>query len=90
MRIVSGPASKFVDGAPRLAPGVREVDRIESFFPSLLPLLVDPRKLGRSGSVRVSSHWVLEEVVIKGLALFVPKAHIGLAAPRWDRWFSRK
>jgi len=32
---------KFVDGAPRLASGVREVDGIDSFFPSLLLLIVE-------------------------------------------------
>jgi len=31
---VSRPASEFVDGAPRLAARVREVDGIDSFFPS--------------------------------------------------------
>jgi len=30
-------ASKFIDGAPRLAAGVREVDGIDS-FPPLLPV----------------------------------------------------
>jgi len=32
---------KFVDDAPRLAAGVREVDGIDSFFPSLLLLIVE-------------------------------------------------
>ena len=31
----------FIDAAPRLAAGVREFDGIDSFFPSLLPLLVE-------------------------------------------------
>jgi len=36
----SRPASKFVDGAPRPAAGVREVDGVDSFLPSLLLLLL--------------------------------------------------
>jgi len=32
----------FVDGASRLAAGVREVDGIDSFFPSFLLLIVEP------------------------------------------------
>jgi len=35
----SRPASKFVNGSPRLAARMREVDGIDSFFPSLLLLL---------------------------------------------------
>jgi len=35
----SRPASEFVDGAPRLAGRVREVDGVESFLPSLMLLL---------------------------------------------------
>jgi len=38
---VSIPASKFIDGAPNLAAGVREVDGIDSFFPTFLPLLFE-------------------------------------------------
>ena len=44
VRGASRPDSKFIDGAPRLVAGVREVDGIDSFFPSLLLLLFDPRK----------------------------------------------
>jgi len=40
----SRPASKFVDGSPRSAARVREVDGIESFLPSLLLLLPEPRE----------------------------------------------
>jgi len=36
-------ASKFVDGSPRFATRVREVDGINSFLPSLLLLLIKPR-----------------------------------------------
>jgi len=39
----SRPASKFIDGALRLAAGVQKVDGIDSFLPSLL-LLFEPRK----------------------------------------------
>jgi len=39
----SRPASKFVDGSPRLAARVREVDGIHCFLPSLLLLLPEPR-----------------------------------------------
>jgi len=35
----SRPASKFIDGTPRLAARVREVDKIDSFLPLLLFLL---------------------------------------------------
>ena len=42
-RGVSRPASKFVDGYPRPAARVREVDGIDCFLPSLLPLLLKPR-----------------------------------------------
>jgi len=35
---------KFGDGAPRLSAGVREIDGIDSFFPSLLLLIVEPWK----------------------------------------------
>ena len=38
----SRPASEFVDGSPRLAARVREVDGIDSFLPSLLLLLPEP------------------------------------------------
>jgi len=38
---VSGPAIEIVDGSPCLATGVREVDGIASFSPSLLPPLVE-------------------------------------------------
>jgi len=33
-------SNMFIDGAPRLATGVYEVDEIDSFFPSLLLRLV--------------------------------------------------
>jgi len=36
----SRPANKFVDGSPRLAARVREVDGVDSFLPSLLLLLL--------------------------------------------------
>jgi len=36
-------ASKFVDGYPRLAAGLREVDGSDSFLPSPLLLLPEPR-----------------------------------------------
>jgi len=36
----SRPASKFVDGSPRLAAGVREVDGVDSFLPPPLFLLL--------------------------------------------------
>ena len=40
----SRPASKFIDGSPRLAARVREVDGVDSFLPSLLLLLLpEPR-----------------------------------------------
>jgi len=39
-RGASRPASKFVDGFPRLVARVREVDEIDSFLPSLLLLLL--------------------------------------------------
>jgi len=42
MEGVSRPAIDFIDGATRLAAGVREVMGICSFFPSLLPLPVWP------------------------------------------------
>jgi len=38
----SKPSRKFVDGSPRLAVRVREVDGIDSFLPSLLLLLPEP------------------------------------------------
>jgi len=38
---VSGSASKFNDGGPPPAAGMRNVDGIGSFFPLLLPLLVE-------------------------------------------------
>ena len=43
MRGVSKPVSKFVDCAPRLMAGVREVDGIDRFF-QLLLLLFDLKK----------------------------------------------
>ena len=36
----SRPASKIVDGSPRLAAEVREVNGVDSFLPSLLLLLL--------------------------------------------------
>jgi len=36
----SRPASKFVDCSPHLVAGVREVDGVDSFLPSLLLLLL--------------------------------------------------
>jgi len=39
----SKPASKFIDGAPRLAAGVREVNGIDSFLSSFLLLLFETR-----------------------------------------------
>ena len=39
-RGASRPASKFVDCSSRLAAGVREVDGVDSFLPSLLLLLL--------------------------------------------------
>jgi len=41
LRGVSRPTSKFIDGAARLATGVQEVDGIDTFLPSLLPLLLN-------------------------------------------------
>jgi len=41
---VSKHAIKFIDGDPCLAVGVKEVDGIDSFFPSLVLLLYDPKK----------------------------------------------
>jgi len=38
-KTASRPSSDFVDGAPRLAGRVRQVDRVESFLPSLMLLL---------------------------------------------------
>ena len=43
-RGTSRPASKFIEGVPRLAVRVREVDRIDSFLPLLLFLLYKPKK----------------------------------------------
>jgi len=39
--VARGPFLKFIVGAPRLPVGVREVDGIDSFFPSLLLLIVE-------------------------------------------------
>jgi len=39
----SMPASTFVNGSPRLAARLREVDGIYCFLPSLLLLLPEPR-----------------------------------------------
>jgi len=39
-RGASRPASKFVDGSPRLAVGERGVDGVDNFLPSLLLLLL--------------------------------------------------
>jgi len=86
----SRSASKFIDGAPHLAAGVREIDEIDSFFPLLLLLLCDPRMTGQSGSVRVSPRWDSEEGAMKGLALFVPPSHKVLATAMWDALLKRK
>ena len=43
-RGASRPASEFVDGAPRLAARVREVDVVDSLLPLLLLLLFELRK----------------------------------------------
>ena len=40
----SRPASKFIDGAPRLAVRERAVDKLDSFLPLLLFLLFKPKK----------------------------------------------
>jgi len=39
VRGASRPAKKFVDCSPRFAAGVREIDGVDSFLPSLLLLL---------------------------------------------------
>jgi len=65
-------ASKFIDGAPRLAAGVREIDGIDRFLPSLPASSVRSGKLGTNRSIIVNPHWGSDEGVIKGLMLFVP------------------
>jgi len=85
---MSWPARKFVDSAPCLAAVVCEVGRTDSFFTSLLALLVEPRMWGRRGSSRISSHWNSVEGAINGLALLVPTRHVFFATATWDALFS--
>jgi len=85
-RGASRPASKFVDGSPRLAARVRDVDGICSVLPSLLFFLPsrDSRdEAALSESVPTGVGW-------RSLALFVPAWHIILSTATWDTLFGRE
>jgi len=88
-RGASGPASECIDSPPRLAAGVREVDGIDSFLPSLLFLFFCSNRKSRD-EVALSPHWGSDAGAIESVALFVPAWHIVLAAATWDALFGRK
>ena len=81
----SRSASKFVDGSPRLAARVQEVDGVDSFLTSLFASSVVAEIVGTKRLCQRQSPLG----AIEGLAVFVPAWHIVLQAATWDTLFSR-
>jgi len=82
---LSGPASKFVDGAPPLMAGVREVDGIDSFASSGRAAKAETKQLFQS-----QSQLGLGERSKNESRTLLPTWHIDLATATWDTLFSRK